>query len=61
MGAVVPLACLTVTRSVKGEFWVMLVADGATVVTVFTAFGDGGFTVMATTLELDALKATAPE
>ena len=61
VGVVVPLAGLTVTSNVKGEFCVMFVADGVSVVTVLTAFGVGGLTVMATMLELDALKATAPE
>ena len=61
VGVLVPLAGLTVTRSVKGEFCVMLVADGVSVVTVLTALGAGGLTVIVTMLELEALKATAPE
>lgn len=54
----VPLACLTLAVRVTGEFAIALVADAVRIVDVLTA---AGFTVMATTLELDALKATAPE
>lgn len=60
-GAVVPLACLTLTTRVKGEFCVMLVDDGAIVVTVLIMLGDEAFTVIETIFELDALKVTAPE
>lgn len=60
-GRVVPLAGLTVAMIVTGVPCATVAAETVRDVVVLTEDGGGALTVTVTTLELDALKATAPE